>query len=118
MTISSSKESNEPEIKLLYSLFNHMAIGDAVPTDISEVKIIEAEGNAQLRFIAETRSLVLDSSSDMPYSIGIFNLNGTLIASSKMAASQSLSIGALSDGTYIAVASDGKSQLTLKFILK
>lgn len=118
MTISSSKESNESEVKLIYSLFNHLEIGDAVPTDLSAVKTVEAEGDAKLSIIADTKSLTLVSDSDIPYSIGIFSLTGTLIATSNMKAGQSLSLETLPEGTYIAVASDGKSQLTLKFILK
>ena len=118
MTISSSDESDEPEVKLLYSLFNHIEVGDAVPTDIAAVEITEAEGNAKLRFIADAKSLTVDSDSDVPYSIGIFNLSGTLIATSNMKAGQSLSLEALPDGTYIAVATDTHSRLILKFMLK
>lgn len=118
MTISSSTESNEPEVTLLYSMFNRLEIGDAVPTDLTAVEIIEAEGNAKLCYNADSKSLALYSGSDKPYSIGIFSLSGTMIATSVMRGGQSLSIGALTDGTYIAVATDGKSQLTLKFILK
>lgn len=118
MTISSSKGSNETEVKLLYSLFNRLEIGDAVPTDLSSVKIVEAEGNAKLLFNADTKLLALESDSEQPYSIGIFSLKGTLIATSKIAAGQTLSLNDLSDGTYIAVATDGKSRLTIKFILK
>lgn len=118
MTISSSNESSEPEVTLLYSMFNHLEIGDAVPTDISSVKFIESEGDAQLRYIADTKSLALESSSDKPYSLGVFSLTGSLIATSKMSAGQSLSIESLSEGTYIVVATNGESRLTLKFILK
>ena len=117
MTISSSKESVETDVTLQYSLFNHLEIGEAIPTDISSVKIIESEGSAQLRYIADTKSLLLESSSDKPYSLGIFSLTGSLIATSKMSASQSLSVEALSEGTYIVVATNGESRLTLKFIL-
>lgn len=116
MTITSSKESDEPEITLLYSMFNHLEIGDAVPTDISAVEFVEADCNSQLRYHAETNSLVLESSSDKPYSLGIFSLNGSLIATSKISGGQHLCIESLSEGGYIAVATDGKSQLTLKFI--
>ena len=118
MIISSSKESNEPTVRLLYSLYNRVEIGDAVPSDLTAVKIVEAEGNDRLRFIAGTKSLALDSSSDKPYSIGIFNLSGTLIATSNMSAGQCLPIETLPEGGYIAIATDGKTRLTLKFILK
>ncbi|MDE7419566.1 MAG: T9SS type A sorting domain-containing protein [Muribaculaceae bacterium] len=118
MTISSSTESNEPAVTLLYSMFNRLEIGDAVPTDLTAVEIVEAEGNAKLCFNADAKALTLESGSNKPYSIGIFSLSGTMIATSNMKAGQSLSIGTLADGTYIAVATDGKSQLTLKFILK
>lgn len=117
MTISSSKESNEPEVKLLYTLFNHIEIGDSTPTDPAAVEEVEGNGNTRLSFKADTKSLFLESTSERPYSIGIFSLKGTLIATSTMTAGQSLSVDALSAGTYIAVATNGESKHTIKFIL-
>ncbi|MDE6648299.1 MAG: T9SS type A sorting domain-containing protein [Muribaculaceae bacterium] len=116
ITVSSSSDSTQPEVTLLYSLFHHLEIGNASPTDPAGADAVEAESGSQLRYIADTRSIALDSSSEAPYSIGIFSLKGTLIASSKMSAGQTLSVGSLTAGTYIAVATNGNNQLTLKFI--
>lgn len=117
MTISKSTDSNTPEINLLYALFNHLEIGDAIPTDISGVDAVKADENLQLRYISIAKSLVLESPSSSNYSIGIFSLNGTLIATSTMTAGQSLSLETLSSGTYIAVATNGESQISVKFKL-
>ena len=117
MTVSSDDDSAQ-DVKLLYSLFYHIEIGEAVPTDATGVDAVAAESDAGLRYSAANESLVMESASDKPYSIGIFSLNGTLIATAKMSAGESLYVGSLSAGSYIAVASDGKSQFTIKFIRK
>lgn len=117
MTISSSTDSNTPEVNLLYALYNHFTIGDAIPTDASGVDAVKADGNTQLRFISNAKSLVLESGSSSTYTIGIFSLNGTLIATSSMTAGQSLPLDALTPGAYIAVATNGESQINVKFKL-
>lgn len=117
MTISSSTDSNSPDVTLLYALYNHLEIGDAIPTDASGVVTVKAEGNSQLKFDFKTKSLSLETPSSSTYSIGIFSLNGMLIATSAMTAGQSLSLEALSTGTYIAVATNGESQISVKFKL-
>ncbi len=117
MTVSSSTDSHTPEVTLLYALYNHIEIGDATPTDVSGIGIIKTDGDSKLIYINNEKSLRLESPYSKPYSIGIFSLNGTLIATSTMTAGQSLSLEALSSGTYIAVATDGKSQISLKFKL-
>ncbi|MDE6697656.1 MAG: T9SS type A sorting domain-containing protein [Muribaculaceae bacterium] len=117
MTISSSTDSDTPEVILLYTLYNHFTIADAIPTDASGVDEVKADGNVQLRFISNAKSLALESSSSSAYTIGIFSINGTLIATSSMTAGQSLSLDALTPGTYIAVATNGESQISIKFKL-
>lgn len=117
MTISSPTNSNTPEVTLLYALFNRLEIGDATPTDVSEVDAVKADSDLQLRFISTEKSLVLESPSTSTYSIGIFSLNGTLIATSTMTSGQSLSLETLTSGTYIAVATNGESQISIKFKL-
>lgn len=115
MTISSSTDIHTPEVNLLYALYNHLEIGNATPTDASGVDTVRGDENSQFRLAYTSKSLVLESPSSSPYSIGIFSLNGTLIATSTMTAGQSLSLDALASGTYIAVATNGESQISLKF---
>lgn len=117
MTISSSKDSNVQDVQFLYSLFHHLEIGDAIPTNPAGLDDIEADVISQLRFKAATKEIVLDSDSESPYTIGIFSLKGTLIATSEMFGGQSLSVERLASGVYIAVASNGETKLSLKFIL-
>lgn len=117
MTISSSTDSNSPDVTLLYALYNHLKIGDAIPTDASGVETVKAEDNSQLKFDFNTKSLLLETPSSSTYSLGIFRLNGMLIATSSMKAGQSLSLEALSAGTYIAVATNGESQISVKLKL-
>ncbi len=117
MTVSSSKNSGAQDVRLLYSLFNRIEIGDAVPTGSAGIEEIGIDENSRLLFHADEKSILLESASELPYEIGIFSLKGTLIATSRMCAGQHLSLEQLPTGAYIAVATNGESKLTLKFIL-
>lgn len=117
MTISSSKDDNDEEVQLLYSLFHHLEIGNAKPSGSSGIEEINADGNSLLIFRVETKTIVLESTSLEPFTIGIFNLQGRLIATSQMCPGQSLAVDTLTTGVYIAVATNGETKLTLKFIL-
>ena len=118
MIVSSPRDGSIPDVQMSYTLFNHIEIGDAVPTTSSGVDEIVTDTDSRLLFVSDTKSIVIESASEIPYSLCIFSLKGTLIAMSNVCASQSLSVEGLVPGIYIAVATDGESQLTLKFILK
>lgn len=118
MTISSSKDNSVQEVQLLYSLYRHLEIGEAIPTDISTaIDEIGVDEKSRLLFHSDTKSIKLESSSELPYDIGIFSLKGILLATSRLYAGQSLSVEALNTGVYVAVATNGESKLILKFIL-
>jgi len=120
MTISSSKDNSVQEVQFLYSLYHHLEIGDATPTEISTaIDEIGVDENSRLLFQSDTKSIRLESSSELPYDVGIFSLKGTLLATSKLCGGQTLSVEALNSGVYVAVATttNGESKLTLKFIL-
>ncbi len=117
MVISSSSDADQQDIKLLYSEYNRLEIGDAVPTGSTKVDFIESNGNIQLAYQPDSKSLILESSSGEQYRIGIFSLKGTLIATSNMRGGESLSIGSLGAGTYIVLATNGESKISLKIII-
>ncbi|MDE7388387.1 MAG: T9SS type A sorting domain-containing protein [Muribaculaceae bacterium] len=119
MTVSSSKNTGEPDVSLMYSLFNRLKIGNVTPIVSTEIGAVEAADEVtRLRFQVVTKSLVVESASDESYSIAIFSLKGALIATSKIHAGQFLSVEALPTGVYVAVASNEESKLSLKFIIK
>lgn len=118
MIISSSSDTNEPDVKLLYSEYNRLEIGDAIPTGSTGIDYIESTDDIQLDYQPDSKSLILKSSSDIQYSIGIFSLKGTLIATSNMRGGQSLSLGSLTAGAYIVLATNGESKTSLKIIVK
>lgn len=117
ITVSSSKDPGAQSVKLLYSLFNHFEIGDATPTSATGVDDVIADTDPRLLYRSDSKSLVIESTSETPYTLGIFSLKGSLIATSKINAGQAISVEALSAGVYVAVATDGNSKLTLKFII-
>lgn len=118
MTISSTADNDIPDVMLLYSLFNRIEFGDANPTPPAGVEEVEIDADSRLIFTGDSKSIVIESTSELPFSIGIFSTSGTLIATSEAYAGQSLSVEALTPQAYIAVASDGRSKLILKFIIK
>lgn len=117
MTVSSSTGNCTEEMQLLYSLFNHIEIGDAVPTGSVGLEAIEADNASRIVFVGDTKSIVIESDSESLFSMGIFSLKGTLIATSHLYANQSLSVDALPSGIYIALATNDESKLSLKFII-
>lgn len=118
MTVSSSMDDGTEELQLLYSHYHHIEIGETVPTGESAgIDRIASDTDSQLLINTDTKSLSVVSDSDLPFSIGIFNLNGNLLATSSLHGGQTLSLEALTAGAYIAVATDGTTKLTVKFIL-
>lgn len=117
MTVSSSKDGTAQEVSLLYSLFHHLEIGEASPSETTGLDS-EALDDSRLVFHPDTKSIVIDSPSEGVFSVGVFNSGGTLLATSQLRAGQILAVDALPSGVYVAVATDGETKLTLKFVLK
>lgn len=118
MVISSSKDDARQSVKLLYSLYHHIEIGDAVPTDSeSQIEPINDDTDSRIYVDAHAKLLFLESASDIKFSIGVFNISGRLLLTSELNNGDAVTLEALSPGVYIAVATDGKTKLTLKFIL-
>lgn len=115
--LSSSKDSQAQQVELLYSLFNHIEIKDAVPSSISEVEEVEMT-NAALHFNQMNRTLSLEGESEVKFTIGVFDMGGRLMASAQMKGDEYISLSSLQPGFYIAVATDGTSKLTLKLIIE
>ncbi len=118
MTISPTESNTAESIFLSYSDYNHFRIGLGIPKTPSGTDALEINAGYRLVFIPETKSIRLESLSESPYDIGIYNTIGSLIATSRMLASDDLSVATLNPGVYIAVAENEESRLTLKFIIK
>ncbi|MCM1452498.1 MAG: T9SS type A sorting domain-containing protein [Clostridium sp.] len=117
-TVSSSKDDSTQEINLPYSLYNRFAVGDDVPNMEAGIGAISIQDESQLEFLSESNSLKIISASTNSFEIGIFSLNGVLVAKSSMHSHDLLSLNELMPNVYVAVASDGNIQLTLKFIIR
>ena len=114
----SSKDSMSDPTPLLYSLFHHIEIGEGTPSIITGMEELDSVIGNKLSYNSEDKLLTLESSSTIPFSLGIFDFKGVLIATSSLSGGQTLSLEALAEGVYIAVASNSESNLNLKFIIK
>ncbi len=118
MVISSSKDASKESVELLYSLYHHLEIGDETPTDIgASIDVISEDSNSRIYVDAQSKLLYLQTTSDANFHIGVFNVSGNLLLTSDLSNGDAITLEALSSGVYIAVASDGKTKLNLKFIL-
>lgn len=118
MVISSSKDASKESIELLYSLYHHLEIGDMPPSDITtSVDEISVASISQIYVDAKSKLLYLQTSSDAKFHVGIFNVNGNLLLSSELNSGDAVALDTITPGVYIAVASDGKTKLNLKFTL-
>ncbi len=118
MVISSSKDASKKSVELLYSLYHHLEIGDETPTDIgASVDIISDDSTSRIYVDAKSKLLYLQSADNTKFQLGVFNISGNLLLTSELSNGDAVTLEALSSGVYIAVASDGKTKLNLKFIL-
>lgn len=118
MIVSSSNGATTEEIRLLYSIFNHIEIGDDVPSNEAGLDGNSVSLDSKLLFVSDDKSLKIETSSTNRFSVGVFNLKGALVATAKIFANDGLALEALVPGAYIAIASDGEIKLTLKFIIR
>lgn len=117
MTVSSSTDGRIPPVELLYSLYNHFEVGNASP-DVSGIDEISADTESQLIVDGQAKSLhITASESQTRFNVGVFDISGHLMVSTTLTPDKPLSIGHLYPGIYIAVATDGKTKLYVKFIL-
>lgn len=118
MVISSSKDASKKSVELLYSLYHHLEIGDEIPTDIEvSVDVISDDSISRIYVDAKSKLLYLHSADNTKFQLGVFNVDGNLMLTSDLSNGDAVTLEALSAGVYIAVASDGKTKLNLKFIL-
>lgn len=118
MIISSSKDASEESVELLYSLYHHLEIRDENPTDIgASIEAISDDSNSRIYFNAQTRLLYLQTTSNAIFHVGVFNVRGNLLLTSELCDGDAVTLKALSSGIYLAIVSDGKNKLNLKFIL-
>lgn len=114
MVISSSNDDAEPYIELLYSLYHHLEIGDAKPAGIEQ---LGDNVDSRIHFDFTSKILYLQTPSEKRFSIGIFNVGGQLVHIAEVYGGNGVTLGNLSTGVYVAVATDGNIKLNLKFII-
>ncbi|MDE5976459.1 MAG: T9SS type A sorting domain-containing protein [Muribaculaceae bacterium] len=118
MIISSSKDESNESVELLYSLYHHLEIGDGKPSgSISGTETIDNHSDTRLQIDGISKLLYLQSASDLMFSIGIFDINGKLLQTCELKNGDAMTLEFLSPGIYVALATDGKIKLNLKFIL-
>lgn len=117
IVVSSSKDETREPVEMLYSLYHHFTVGDAVPDNFSGVEVTEVGEESRIFVDGESRLLHLQSWSASPFSVGVFDIGGRLMLTCNLSAGDALTLDALPAGSYIAVATDGAVRLTLKFIL-
>lgn len=118
MVISSSKDASKESVELLYTLYHHLEIGDEIPTDNEDsIGEISYDVTSQISVDVQSKLLYLSTTSDSKFQVGVFDISGKLLLISELFNGDAITLEALSTGVYIAVASDGKTRLTKKFIL-
>ncbi len=116
MTLSNSSSSDAP-LEILYSAYNRFKVGDAEPTVESAIDEIAGESPIQLTYSRSDRSLTLTADGcDETFSVGVFNMNGTLILHGELRPGESLAVESLGSGAYVAVAVGKDFSQSLKFV--
>ena len=116
MTLSSSKGEQE-EVQLLYSLFHHLEVKSAEPSESTGIKDMAMSASSRLVYHSDTRSLSISTDSQNEFLVGVFTLQGNLLQSSRLSYGDTLSLEGVNPGVYVAVATDGETELTIKFVI-
>lgn len=116
MTISSSHDSGQEEINLLYTLYHHIELGTAVPSAIEDVDADATQSS--LIFDSNTKTMRLNSRNTGQFTLGVFDIKGVLLKSVRIFGGDEISLQNLSPGVYITVATDSKTNLKLKFVIR
>ena len=116
---SFSVTSSSPDaetVELLYDLVHHIEFKHAIPS-FSMIADVSADAGSSLQYHDDSRSLVVRSDEDSEFTVGVFGVSGQLMASAKVRTDEAFRLESLMPGIYVAVATYGKTKLTLKFIL-
>lgn len=117
MTLSSPNEDINDELRLSYSDFHHIMIGLASPDVSTGVETTVADAESYLEFMSDSKALAIHSPSEKIFKVGLYDLSGNLVAVAQMQSDDTLTLERLSPNTYIAIATDGETKMTLKFII-
>lgn len=116
--VISSKDDPNLSFELLYSLYDHLEIGDADPTNVAfSVKTVEDNVNFRIYFDPISKNLYLQTSPKEKFRIGIFNAGGQLVFVSEAYSENAVGLENLPTGVYVAVATDGNTIINHKFII-
>lgn len=118
MTISRAGGDAKETQELLYSLYHHIEIKNAMPDIETGADITAADGSFKLLYLPDTRSLLIDSGDYGVFTVGIFHLDGGMIMTAEMTPGNPLPLERLPEGIYVAVATDKRINLNIKFRLK
>lgn len=117
MIISSSKDASKESVELLYSLYHHLELGDETPTNIgTSIDDIPDDSTSRIYVDSQSKLLYLQTTSDNKFKVGVFDISGNLLLTSELYNGDAITLESLTSGVYIAIASDGKTKLNLKFI--
>lgn len=115
LSLSSSTDNTVTAIDLLYSLYYHIEFHDGEPVNVPEITAT----TEILSYDASIKCLHLKTEENpKQFSIGIFSANGTLIFAGKFNESSTISLADIPTGIYVAIATNGKTDSTIKFIIK
>ena len=85
--------------------------------DSSGIETVHAESDALIYIDAAEKLLYIKSRPNAKFNMGVFNAAGYLLLTSELVSGDAINLESLLPGVYIAVASDGITQLTLKFTI-
>ena len=109
---SEAPDFNAPE--LLYSQFNRIAFISEVLSDVDE----EISTGIAICYIAEDKALEIIGEEYEDFDIKIYNALGLLIQHTKSATNERIYLNNLTSGVFIAIATNGRNNLRVKFIVK
>jgi len=110
--ISSSDDASVTALQVPFTMYNRITfdersgLEDAVACD------------DKLSYDSQSKTVILNAIRPEDYRLTICSSLGVMMLDKTMDTDASVSVGGLVPGIYIAIASDGRSRLTLKFVVR
>lgn len=113
-TLKANSGNTADDIKLSYAQYPRFWVEDVAKDLPTSVKEVVAGPASPVTYCAGTQ--LLETASEMPVAIAIYNLEGKMLLSGAIVADRPLSVGLLPAGIYIAATSDHTTTSSLKFV--
>lgn len=110
--LSSGRDATVSPINVPFAVCNRVTFDTQSRLDIGDIK------TEALRYDGSSRGIILEAEKPETYRVTVYSSLGVMVMDSGVDAAGIVSIRGFVPGVYVAVATDGHSRMTLKFVVR